>query len=51
VVERCRFTLLVLTPNYVASKWTNLEAMLTMQGERILPLIKEPAKCRAGWRR
>ena len=44
-VEHSRKTLLVLTPNWVASEWTKFEALLAQtkdpagRGQRILPLM------------
>jgi hypothetical protein len=49
-VERSRKTLLVLTPNWVASEWTAFEALLIQtedpagRGRRILPLMVEPCQ-------
>ena len=46
-IERSRKTLLILTPNWVASEWTAFEALLTHmkdpagRGRRILPLMVE----------
>jgi hypothetical protein len=46
-VERSRKTLLVLTPNWIASEWTNFEALLVQTEDpiglrrRILPLMRE----------
>lgn len=45
--ERSRKTLLVLTPNWIESEWTNFEALLVQTGDpsglrrRILPLMRE----------
>ena len=47
-VDRSRKTLLVLTPNWVASEWTEFEALLIQtkdpagRGRRILPLMVQP---------
>jgi hypothetical protein len=47
-VERSRKTVLVLTPNWVASEWTEFEALLIQtkdpagRGRRILPLMVQP---------
>jgi len=47
-VERSHKTLLVLTPNWVASEWTEFEALLIQtrdpasRGRRILPLLVQP---------
>jgi hypothetical protein len=47
-VEYSRKTLLVLTPNWVASEWTEFEALLIQtkdpagRGRRILPLMVQP---------
>jgi hypothetical protein len=49
-VERSRKTLLVLTPNWVASEWTEFEALLIQtrdpagRGRRILPLMVQPCE-------
>jgi hypothetical protein len=49
-VETCDKTLLVLTPNWLESKWTNLEALMLQDEdpigleERILPLMLEKCK-------
>jgi hypothetical protein len=46
-VERSRKTLLVLTPNWIESEWTNFEALLVQTEDpsglrrRILPLMRE----------
>ncbi len=46
-IERCAKTLLVLTPNWVASEWANFEALLLQTGDplnnrgRFLPLMLE----------
>jgi hypothetical protein len=47
-VEHSRKTLLVLTPNWVASQWTGFEGLLVQtkdpvgRGRRILPLLVQP---------
>ena len=49
-VERSRKTLLVLTPNWVSSEWTEFEALLIQtrdpagRGRRILPLMVQPCE-------
>jgi hypothetical protein len=49
-VDRSRKTLLVLTPNWVASEWTEFEALLIQtrdpagRGRRILPLMVQPCE-------
>ena len=49
-VERSRKTLLVLTPNWVASEWGEFEALLIQtkdpagRGRRILPLMVQPCE-------
>ncbi|HEY0782221.1 MAG TPA: toll/interleukin-1 receptor domain-containing protein [Thermoanaerobaculia bacterium] len=49
-VKECRKTLLVLTPNYVASEWCDLESVMAQtlspanRDLRVLPLLKAPCE-------